>query len=129
MDIKKYDLTVYTYNKETQKHEAEEVYLDSMVDVKAKIDSMKDDKSIRFMELYTYNAVCSCYDFAEICERPDRLTAGEVEEIADNLRALRAYCDVSATESKLDHNGEVADIFIRNVETLDTVLGLLEVLI
>ena len=52
MDNKKYDLTVYTYNKETQKHEAEEVYLDSMVDVKAKIDSMKDDKSIRFMELY-----------------------------------------------------------------------------
>ena len=113
MDNKKYDLTVYTYDREAKRHDSEEVYLDSMEEVTAKVGELSIEAE-------------DCYDFTERYERPDNSFCGmDLEEIISNLEALRTYCDISASEATADMNGDVADIFIKDVETLDAVLEML----
>ena len=126
MDNKKYDLTVYTYDRDAKQHDSEEVYLDSMDEVKAKVGELSIMDNVCFMELYTYNESDDCYDFTERYERPDNSFCGmERDEIISRLEALRTYCDISASDATAELNGDVADIFIKDVETLDAVLEML----
>ena len=126
MDNTKYDLTVYTYDREAKRHDSEEVYLDNMEEVTAKVGELSITGNVCFMELYTYNEAEDCYDFTERYERPDNSFCGmDLEEIISNLEALRTYCDISASEATADMNGDVADIFIKDVETLDAELEML----
>ena len=126
MDNTKYDLTVYTYDREAKRHDSEEVYLDSMEEVTAKVGELSITGNVCFMELYTYNEAEDCYDFTERYERPDNSFCGmERDEMISNLKSLRVYCEAAAITAEKCDEFECRDILAMEAKTLDAVLEML----
>ena len=119
--MKRYNLTVYTYNSEKRQHEAEELYFDAEMEAWAKIHTLQNEPDVSFMELYEWNEDDDCYDFTERIERAENIGDMPQEEIIDRLTALRTYCDIALAEG-----GDASCIWESDVEALDAVIGMLK---